>query len=270
MLDDNSGIQVQQSSAVPLGMGLSSRYRRFRGSSIARAALFVLLPFLATVTPRSALATVHSKSKTDGAFSDDPAQRGGASNVGDLRSSNQAVDRRPDTPSSDITGPLGPFHVGPMVGLLSLPRPVNAELLIKYDDVVSLGFQYSALPKIQVGDLSMAISEVGVGTRWFPFRGSFFLGASFAHQTLTFAMPDSSSDKMSGVQIGRLVATPQVGWLWRWESGIALEFAVGAEFAFAASSQFTGDPSSGTQDLVHVLETAPLPNLNLLRVGFLL
>src|SRR5438128_2620422 len=129
-----------------------------------------------------------------------------------------------------VTAPAAePSHptarVGAMVGLLSVPRPLSAELFAKLFDVVGVGASYSALPAglgdfilsaAGVKDASVESSAFDGEVRVFPFRGSFFFGSALGRQGLT-ASATRQGRKVT-VDMTTIYATPRLGWLAIWDS----------------------------------------------------
>ena len=84
-------------------------------------------------------------------------------------------------------------HLGAMIGLVSLPRPVDAEIFVTVVDLLGIGFGYSDFPAFIANpllELAGAKSDstdarldqfnaFDLDLRAFPFRGRFFLGSSF-------------------------------------------------------------------------------------------
>ena len=73
-----------------------------------------------------------------------------------------------------------------LLGIISLPRPIEIEALVKVRRTLALGAQYSILPTLSLPDNSASLKlDAAQGTfRWFPFSGVFYLGGGFGFQRL--------------------------------------------------------------------------------------
>lgn len=182
-----------------------------------------------------------------------------------------------------------PFRFGFLVGIVSLPRPINVEVTAKPNDFFSVGLGFSMIPKIKVsngaGDLN-AFNAVG---RVFPFGGSFYVGAAVGRQSLSLEADDTVDGEhiTASAEHASLFVTPQVGWLFVWDSGFTLGINVGAQIALSSSPKVrlrndrgveidpteTGPDADELRDNVRTasryLARYPLPNLDLLKIGFL-
>ncbi len=100
-----------------------------------------------------------------------------------------------------------PVHVAAMIGLVTLPRPVDAAILLRIVDLVGVGFGYSDFPAFIANPLlDLAGAKSGstdarldrfdafdLDLRLFPFRGRFFVGSSFGRQSLKGAVTENTS-----------------------------------------------------------------------------
>jgi hypothetical protein len=181
------------------------------------------------------------------------------------------------------------FHVGAMLGLVSLPRPVDGEVFVKFRDLVSLGFSYSDFPNFAADPLLTAVGANSAGRvarlddfssyeanlKIFPFQGAFFFGSSLGHQSLRGAVTEST---VAGPQTGTadvqsMYATPRLGFLWSWNSGFLLGVDGGVQLKLS-SDVTTTLPPGATPDLqnnIHNIVDAgasyPLPSFHF-RLGW--
>src|SRR5262249_20868606 len=130
------------------------------------------------------------------------------------------------------------LRIGVILGLVSVPRPVNVEVHLKFYDVIGIGGSYSYLPKF-VGDwilkaanvddsnLSVTSSSWELALRIYPTQGAFFLGANLGQSSVDAVYMGSSQNATAKVS-GPFVA-PRLGWLWIWSSGITLGLDAGVQ-----------------------------------------
>jgi len=109
------------------------------------------------------------------------------------------------TPDADPRG-NAPVRVGAMIGVLSVPRPVDAEVFVRIKDRFAFGISYSDLPNFVASPLLSAagansdtmtarlddFSAFEADLRFMPFRSAFFVGASFGRQALKGAITEST------------------------------------------------------------------------------
>ena len=168
---------------------------------------------------------------------------------------------------------------GVMVGLVSVPRPLNAELFVKFADLVGVGASYSALPgglsdlilsAANVHDASVTSAAFDGEVRLFPFRGSFFVGSALGRQSLT-----ASATRNGGtvnVDMITLYATPRIGWLAIWDSGLSLSIDAGAQIPITTNATVTGTNPEATdtaQSAARAVGNMVLPSVSF-RLGFFL
>jgi hypothetical protein len=181
------------------------------------------------------------------------------------------------------------FHVGAMVGLVSLPRPLDAELYLRASDYFFVGFSYSDFPAF-VADplLSAAGAKNGQTTarldqfnafdadiRVFPFGGAFFLGSSFGRQSLKGAITESTAlgPQTATVDLTSLYATPRLGYLWTFGPGIVLGLDAGVQLKLSGTpdvslpSGATQSMKDNAQNLADLGANYPLPSFHL-RLGW--
>ncbi|HEX4384611.1 MAG TPA: hypothetical protein VH083_16730 [Myxococcales bacterium] len=189
----------------------------------------------------------------------------------------------------DMKSETSSFHVGAMMGLVSLPRPLDVEIYARLNDYLFIGFSYSDFSAFVAGPL---LSAAGVSSgpttvrldqftgfegelRIFPFCGSFFLGSSFGHQSLKAAVTQSTETgpQSGSIDVTTLYATPRIGYLWTFGPGFTLGLDVGAQLKLSATRNVTLPPGASqetqndTNNLVDVASNYPLPSFHL-RLGW--
>jgi hypothetical protein len=191
----------------------------------------------------------------------------------------------------------GGAGLGLMLGLIALPRPIQAEATLKLGHGLAVGAQFSMLPNVVPpgADASLDLRAYAATLRWFPFGGVFYLGAGAGYQQFRGSLGNTVSGggelrvtaDLSGVFIA-----PQIGWLWVTRSGFAIGIDVGVQVplpkepvvATTYNGQPLPDPSSGAvpQDVVDKAHSSedtvrtlarlamkyPTPTIDLLRIGY--
>jgi hypothetical protein len=180
-----------------------------------------------------------------------------------------------------------PFRLGAMIGVISAPRPLDAELFVRLDDLLSIGASYSDFPAVianpllslagaNSGNLNARLDDfhaVEIDLRFMPWQGAFFLGSSFGRQSLSAAVFDSGGT--TTVDLTTWYATPRVGWLWTLGPGFLLGFDLGAQLKLVSSANVVMPPGTNAnarnaaQSLADFGSSYPLPSLHL-RVGWVL
>jgi len=171
---------------------------------------------------------------------------------------------------------LGPVQIGATVGVLSLPRPVNVQLLAKVYDLIGIGVSYNYLPGFiadailslyGVHNVSLTSSAWDFDLRIFILRGAFFLGSSLGTQSLT-ATATSNGVTVQG-DLSTFYVTPRLGWLSVWDSGFLISTDLGVQIP--VSSSLTVDPAANNRDVreaARVIGQTPLPAVTF-RIGYL-
>src|ERR1700687_477134 len=206
-----------------------------------------------------------------GAYGEDPAAPPSATTLPEAAPNPPQTSAAPGHPHR-----LGPVQIGVTLGVISLPRPLNVQLLAKGWDLIGIGVSYSYLPAfIAEAILSLAgvhnasahSSAWEVDLRLFILRGAFFLGSSLGTQGLT-ATATSNGITAQG-DLTTFFVTPRLGWLWIWDSG----FLLGTDFGvqIPVSSSLTVDPiatNKEVRDAARVIGQTPLPAVTF-RIGYL-
>jgi hypothetical protein len=189
--------------------------------------------------------------------------------------------------------PAEPEHrfvqVGAMVGLVSVPRPIDGELFVRFGDLVSVGVSYSDFPafladplldimRAKSGSLTARLddfSALEADLRLMPFRGAFFLGVSLGRQKLRGAVTDTATATTGTVDITTLYVTPRAGWLWSFSSGFLFGFDLGVQLKLSGDvttsvpSTAPAEIKTNAQNFADTGSSLPLPSLHL-RLGWML
>jgi hypothetical protein len=180
-----------------------------------------------------------------------------------------------------------------LVGLISLPRPVEIEAGVRLHDTISLGMKYSMLPALTAGNgaASLQLDATQAVFHWFPFHGKFYVGSGLGYQRLkaSFQEDVDGGELRVLADMSTFFVAPQIGWLWVWPSGFSLGINVGVQVPFPKDADITttynGQPLAAgagsarvaglaAKDSDKVKSTAsvamkyPLPDLDLLKIGF--
>jgi len=201
----------------------------------------------------------------------------------------------PPSPPPEPAPEANPMRLGLMVGILSFPRPLEAEVVLKMGRWFGLGLEGSFLPTLRApGDAaSLDLKAVQGMFRWYPFGGAFFLGAGLGYQNFIGSLGqtvDGGDLQVSADMSGPYFA-PQLGWMWITDSGFSVGVTLGLQVPIprepVVSSTYNGQPVPGMPtasvsqnviDTAHSNESSvrsiakfivryPFPEIDLLRVG---
>jgi hypothetical protein len=183
--------------------------------------------------------------------------------------------------------PKGPgVRVGALLGIISIPRPINLELSIKPNELLGFGVGYSMFPPLEFDDVEVGIQAFNAVGRVFPFKGAFYVGLGFGYQMIDLeATRTIDGDAVTAtIDESNLFITPQVGWLWIWDSGFALGINLGVQFALSSNPNVTltddrgreirgpsGEEEELRDDVRNIGEWVadiPIPSVDLLKLGF--
>jgi hypothetical protein len=182
-----------------------------------------------------------------------------------------------------------------MLGVVALPRPLEGEVVLKLGRWWAFGVKGSLLPTLSVPglDASLTLRAVEGTARWFPFHGTFFLGAGLGYQVFKGSIGqtiDNGELTVSADMSGPFIS-PQIGWLWISDSGFAIGVGLGVQIPFpkdpVVDATYNGQPvpaqattaapsevvdqAHASEDTIRsaakVLMKYPFPNLDLLRIG---
>jgi hypothetical protein len=180
-----------------------------------------------------------------------------------------------------------PFHVGAMVGVVSVPRPVDVEAFVRLDEMFSIGAAYSDFPSAIADPLLSLVgarsgstnarlddfSSLELDLRVMPWRGVLFLGASFGRQALRGVVTDSG--RTAAIDLTTWYATPRLGWLWTLGPGLLLGLDLGVQLKLASTTSISVPPGSSSsvrnavQALADLGASYPLPSVHF-RIGWML
>jgi hypothetical protein len=137
-----------------------------------------------------------------------------------------------EEPDQHGYGVLGPVRVGVLIGILALPRPIQAEIGATYRGNFGIGFQFSMLPGFTIQGASYTWWSVLGLARWFPFRGAFHLGLGIGYQKLAL---NATVDPVSGsLDLSTAVLSPQIGWLWGKDGVFTIGLGLGVQIPLSS------------------------------------
>jgi len=181
-----------------------------------------------------------------------------------------------------------PIRVGLLVGIISIPRPVSFELFVKVHNLIGIGVGYNLLPSA-LGDWLLSIGGVhnasvessawDVDLRVFVLRGSFFVGTSLGHQSVsasyTANLQQYGNLPLTG-DLSSFYLTPRLGWLWIWSSGFSMGVDAGVQIPIAHDLTLPAvlltvrpdqSPRKEIEDAAKIVGETPLPSINF-RLGY--
>ncbi len=205
----------------------------------------------------------------------------------------------PDTPPPPpehpaFEAPVAPvFQPAILLGILSVPRPVQVEALVRVRRSVAVGVQYSMLPTLSLpGNAArLELDATQLTFRWFPFHGAFYLGSGFGYQRLRASIGQTidGGDLRVLADMSTLFLSPQLGWLWLTRSGFAIGINLGVQVPLPrdpnVSVTYNGQPlptqggpagvatsasddKNKVGDVARIIMRYPIPNIDLLKIGF--
>lgn len=142
-------------------------------------------------------------------------------------------------------GLFGDLRFGPSVAV-GIPHPLTAAVDFVYADWISLSVG-AGRAGTKLDETELEIRNWDVTARFFPFHGSFFIGAAYGNQGIVGKMKTDLDVESGGValtvpttirlEIESKYLTPQIGWFARWDSGFTLGFDLGLQMPSGASSK---------------------------------
>lgn len=178
-----------------------------------------------------------------------------------------------------------------MLGAVSLPRPLDAGLFVRIEDLIGIAFFWSDFPGFLADPLLSAVgaktdttaarldefSALEVDLRAMPFQGPFFVGSSFGRQSVKGAVTESTlfGPQTATIDATTWFATPRFGWVWPLDRGFVVGFDLGVQLKLTGNANVTLPPSASpsvrknAQDVANVGTSYPLPSLHL-RLGWML
>jgi hypothetical protein len=188
-----------------------------------------------------------------------------------------------DALETSVTAPAQPRatrgHLGLVVGASGLEQPVHAEVALRFaSGFLSARFGGGLVPGavgaamlsavgVNGGALTSWSAEAGLAVH--PFGGSFFLGATAGHLSLSASAPTALG--AVNISANTLYVTPRLGWMAVWDSGFMLGFEAGAQLPIGPNVIATGPTNvvAKAESLSRSIAALPLPTAAL-KLGFLL
>jgi hypothetical protein len=192
-------------------------------------------------------------------------------------------------------GSADAIRVGFLLGLVTLPRPLEGELVVKLGPSFALGLKGSLLPELSVPGIEakLDLSAIEGIARWFPGNGLFFLGAGFGYQNFKASLGDivDSSVLIISADMSGFFVQPQLGFLWVTQSGFAVSLSFGVQIPIpkdpVVTATYQGQPvptqatgmipqdvvdeanldRANVQSVARFIVKYPFPTLDLLRIG---
>jgi hypothetical protein len=179
--------------------------------------------------------------------------------------------------AADDRAPPGTRRFTVLVGVVSLPRPLAIEALVRIGDRVEVGLSAGALPAVTLqAPYRLSWQAVDAEGRFHPARGasalfgdSFFVALNVGCQSVTATNPAYFGSRIAYTTYGLFFA-PRVGWAWTLRSGLAIGVDVGLAIpVLPATSVAPADAASvNTRKVSHTFGQNPMPYLNLFRLGY--
>jgi hypothetical protein len=174
---------------------------------------------------------------------------------------------KPFLPSNDRT------RFG-LMGGIGFPRPVAISSFLQFDRSWSAGAELSVLPTTKIADVNLDFWAASAGARLHPWHGAFYVGLRGGYQHLSasgyLTQNGVTALAQGGIDTG--FVNPELGFLWTFESGLALGFGAGVQIPLYSNVTSTSNLPVSADVLAAVgkLGTSTVPTVDLLRVGFVL
>jgi hypothetical protein len=200
------------------------------------------------------------------------------------------------TAAQPPSGNAEAVRLGFLVGIVTFPRPIEGEVMVKLGSSLALGLKGGYLPELSApgGIAKLDLKAIEGTLRWFPGQGVFFLGAGFGYQNLQASLsePVDYSELTITADMSGFFVSPHLGVLWISQSGFALSFSVGVQIPIprdpVVSATYGGQPvptqptstvpqsvidqaksnEDDVRSLARFIVKYPFPNIDLLRIGF--
>lgn len=188
-----------------------------------------------------------STGTTPAAPADAAADQGAEPSLGDqaVKAASDKVEKMLDPNSYSWKDIYKQLRFGPSVAV-GVPHPVTGALDVVYANFISLSVSGGRFG-INVDDTDLEIRNWDATIRWYPFGGSFFLGAARGEQGIVGKRKIDLDVNSGGValkvpttlrlEIESSYLTPQIGWFARWDSGFTLGFDIGYQMPSGAKSE---------------------------------
>jgi hypothetical protein len=170
---------------------------------------------------------------------------------------------------SSSRGIFGPLRIGPVVGA-GVPRPFSVALLARAWKQIGLGVEYSMVPTLVVDDVHVRAHAFAADARWYVFGSPAFIGVAAGVQSLS-AEATVLGYAGSG-NATKTFVTPRFGILWTFASGFTIGADAGVELPVSSSLAVTpaiAQSAVASNDLVALLTNRPLPEVHLVRLGWM-
>jgi hypothetical protein len=168
------------------------------------------------------------------------------------------------------------FRIGALGGI-GFPRPLEIEGMVKLENLVGLGVEYSALPGLTIDSVDTHFWAVAADVRLFPFKNAFFVGLKAGRQHLggdANVTVTGYGSLHEAVAVDTTFVNPRLGFLWTWDPGVSLGIDIGVQVPVSTASSSSLPPGVNvTSDVTRVTNSLgryALPTIDLLRVGVLL
>ena len=140
-------------------------------------------------------------------------------------------------PSPAPAPPTNPFadgvHLGLMLGVIALPRPLEGEVVVKLNSAFALGLKGSMLPELSIpgADAKLGLKAVTGMLRWFPFEGILYLGGGVGYQSFTASIGQTvdNGELTTTADMSSFFLAPEIGVLWVSSSGVSIGFGIGVQ-----------------------------------------
>ncbi len=212
--------------------------------------------------------------------------------------SEDPTDASATTSGNDASGLLGAWRIGPTASV-GFPFLLNYGVDAVWNRTYGVGFSGGRFQRDIDDKTEIEIFNWDVRARWFPWQGSFFIGAAYGNQgivgkatkdlTTTTGDVELKIPTTVRLEIDNTYLTPHLGWFAVWDSGFTLGFELGAQIpmsskadlqsAFENVAASTEDTLKDTDDYKKTktdVEKAAesfgkktVPYINLLRIGWL-
>lgn len=154
--------------------------------------------------------------------------------------------------TSTVSNRMFGLMIGPFLSF-GIPHPITVGVdgQIEKDYGANIGFgsyTYSKPDTTTIKDLKIKIQHFEIGGSWRPWSGSFFVGGELGQQTLQVSAMstkkvssgETSSDLSltADMKIVSTYLTPQVGWNWKFDSGLNIGTTLGVQYPLTSRSTF--------------------------------
>jgi hypothetical protein len=179
--------------------------------------------------------------------------------------------------AAEVIAPEGTRRFTVLVGVVSLPRPLAIEALVRIGGRVEVGLSAGALPAVPLQDpYRLSWLAVDAEGRFHPAHGasllfgdSFFVALNVGYQSVTATNPAYFGGRIAYTTYGLFFA-PRAGWAWTLRSGIVLGVDLGLAIPVlpATAVEPADSASVNTRKVSHTFGQNPMPYANLFRIGY--